>query len=190
MILLVKERVLQPVVATQWVNRVCFSLQQKQNAVPTSCCKMPGPGCGDDLDIKDPFENIFVQGCTQLLYFSKTSDHDHGGLGIAVLFLHWCSGVACVILACAVTHTSGLTPVQALAGEEPEKKPEKSSAGAKGGKSPKKQAKSSGSSKKTGDELDFEEENKPPKGARNMLIDKSELENNDDESETMDTSGP
>jgi hypothetical protein len=69
----------------------CFLFQLKQNAVPTSCCKMPAPGCGDDLDIKDPFENIFVQGCTQLLYFSKTSDHDHGGVGMAVLFLHWCS---------------------------------------------------------------------------------------------------
>ena len=157
-----------------------FSFQLKQNAVPTSCCKMPGPGCGDDLDIKDPFENIFVQGCTQLLYFSKTSDYDHGGVGMAVLFLHWCSVVTCVILACAVTYTSGLTPAQALAGEEPEKQPEGAT-----GKSPKKQAKSS-DKKRTGDDLDFAEENKAPKGARNLLIDKSELENG---SETLETSG-
>ena len=153
---------------------------------------MPGPGCGDDLDIKDPFENIFVQGCTQLLYFSKTSDHDHGGVGMAVLFVHWCAVLTCIIMACAVTYTSGLTPVQALSGEEPEKKPEggagkssgvRKSSGA--GKSPKKQAKSG--DKKTGDDLDFAEENKAPKGAKNLLIDKSELEN---ESDALETSGP
>ena len=157
------------------------------NAVPTSCCKMPAPGCGDDLDIKDPFENIFVQGCTTLLYFSKTTAHDHGGVGMAVLFLHFCSVVTCVVLACAFTCTSGLTPLQALAGEKPEKKPARG--GGKTGspsKSPKKQAKS-GNTKRSGDELDFEEENKAPKGAKNLLIDKSELENN---SETLDTSEP
>ena len=146
---------------------------------------MPAPGCGDDLDIKDPFENIFVQGCTQLLYFSKTSDHDHGGVGMAVLFLHWCSVLTSFILACAVTYTSGLTPVQALSGEEPVKKAEGGAGKSGAGKSPRKQARPG--DKKTGDELDFAEENKAPKGAKNLLIDKSELEN---ESENMDTSGP
>lgn len=164
----------------------------KQNAVPSSCCKMPAPGCGEDLDIKDPFENIFVQGCTQMIYFNKISDHDHGGLGMAVLFLHWCSTATCVILACAFTYTSGLTFTQAMAGDEPAK--HESGVGgsrSKGkskveGKSSKKHAKT-GDKKIAGDELDFEEENRPPRGARNLLIDKSELEG---DSETLDTSGP
>lgn len=165
---------------------------------------MPGPGCGDDLDIKDPFENIFVQGCTQLLYFKKLTDNIHGGVGMAVLFLHWCATAGCILLACAITSASGLTPVQALKGEEPDQRSEASSkrsggrsSGGKGGsgKSPKKQDTKSrdGARRSSGDELDFAEENKPPKGARNMLIDKSEQENNQtaaesELSETVDTS--
>ena len=183
-----------------------FYSQQKSNAVPRSCCKIPGPGCGDELDIKDPFENIFVQGCTQLLYFSKFSDHIHGGVGMAVLFLHWSAILGCILLACAVTCASGLTPIEALKGEEPEQNAEGSrnksgtrgsggkegSGGKKGsGQTPKKQAKD-GTRKLSGDDLDLEEENKPPKGARNMLIDKSDLESRQTESEAdnnTDTGG-
>lgn len=145
----------------------------KQNAVPASCCKISGPGCGDDLDMKDPFENIFVQGCTQLLYFSTTRMYDYYGVGMAMLFLNWCLLVTCIILACTVTYSSGISRDQFFAGEKPEKKEEKSdnNASNKHG-SVDKRAKTS--VKRTGDELDFAEENKAPNGARNLLIDKSD----------------
>lgn len=154
--------------STAWALQV-----QKINAVPPSCCKVPGPGCGDELDIKDPFENIFVQGCTQLLYFNKSSDHIHGGVGMAVLFLHWCAILGCILLSCAVTKASGVTPIQALQGEQPDEQ----------------SGEKHGTKSLSGDMLDYEEENQPPKGARNMLTDKSEIESRPTECEQSDTIG-
>ena len=127
-----------------------------------------------------------MQGCTQLVFFSKSSDHIHGGVGIAVLFLHWCAVIGCILLSCAVNAASGLSPVQALSGDGPggssSARGRTQASGGRAGnsptKGPKKQARQGeGARKRSRDDLDFAEENKPPKGARGMLIDKSELEN-------------
>lgn len=82
-----------------------------------------------------------------------------------------------------MTNARELTILQALKGEQPDRisqgSPKKSvtdSSSGKGSsnKSPKKQVRTKDGRKFSGDELDNEEENKPPKGARNMLTDKSE----------------
>lgn len=85
-----------------------------------SCCKVPAPTCGFDMDIKNPIDVINIQGCVGLNYFYNDRQKIIGGVGLGLAFLHIIIILLCIIFSFCYNSASGLSTVDALKGEEPQ----------------------------------------------------------------------
>ena len=130
-----------------------------------SCCKVPAPACGFDMDIKNPIDVINIQGCVGLNYFYNDRQRIIGGVGLGIAFLHLITILLCIIFSFCYNSASGLSMVDALKGEEPQP--------SSGGGSLRNRRKSVPASQEQLNEDDEEDEEDIPQPASKDLLDKS-----------------
>ena len=97
------------------------------NRVPKSCCKFPTATCGNDMDLKNPMDFINILGCTGLNFAYDDKLKVVGGVGLALGFLNLFALLCCIIFCFCFNAARGLSPKDALKGEEPNDQPSSNS---------------------------------------------------------------
>ncbi|KAK3736301.1 hypothetical protein QZH41_020766, partial [Actinostola sp. cb2023] len=154
-----------------WFTSGWAAKQGVTNRVPSSCCKVPSPQCGWDMDIKNPVDIINIIGCTGLNYFHDKRQKIIGGAGLGIGFLHLATILCCIVFSCCFNSVGGLSPADAIKGKEAEYAPEGGDAGGESGSSPGKRQ----SAKKSVPAFQepFDDDDDLPENSSQDLLDKS-----------------
>ncbi|EDO39280.1 predicted protein [Nematostella vectensis] len=103
-----------------WFTSGWAARQGVSNRVPSSCCKVPVPTCGWDMDVKNPVDVINIIGCSGLNYAQNDRLRVIGGGGLGLAFVHLLSVLSLIIFCFCFNTVGGLSPIDALKGKESE----------------------------------------------------------------------
>lgn len=128
------------------------------------------------MDIKNPVDVINIVGCTGLNYFHDKHQRIVGGAGLGVAFIHLATILCCFVFSCCFNSVGGLSPVDALKGNDPEYSDEVTGGGSGSGKlgsgSPSKRQSNRKKSKPAFQEP-FDDDDDLPENSSQDLLDKS-----------------